>query len=612
MMSNFPDFSANGYEAISQLGHNATGGRVVYLAKRLSISESIYSESEQLVAVKQFQFIKGADWAGFKAIEREIEVLQNLSHPGIPRYLDSFETNDGYCIVQEYKNAKTLSDSRSFDAEQVKQIAIAILEILVYLQNRIPPIIHRDLKPENILVDELGNVYLIDFGFARIGAGEIAMSSVAAGTFGFMAPEQLRNRELNAATDLYGLGATIICLLTNTRSTAIDAIVDDDGRINFQHLLPSLGQRFIAWLEKMVAPKRTDRYANADEALQALRPLSVTRSLEVQVNCDRMEFKAKHLNEQIVQSVTVTGSMPQTTNSSLELILEGRWEVAPHPSDPPHMPDAHAWIAFMPKIFNGNTVDCAIAVNTSLLMADSVYDRMLLLHTNSEPETISLPISVQTASPLATQNPPYFRLAALLSISPIIAVAGSYLLSLAIRYASFMLLVSSIIYFGGSCLLVAFTAIATGKNSPIAKTLGGTSIGIILVCLAFAVVILTGGSSDIMPILVTFVAPLFYALFGAAIGSTFKASHRKGFDKKSSLLLVILTTGLGLGLGLALYAAVGTILAGNFSVRFIFKIAISLGLPTVIITGLPLFILLLRQHRLAARHKATQQHLIKP
>jgi serine/threonine protein kinase len=99
MMSNLPDFSVNGYEAIAQLGHNTTGGRVVYLAKALSVSQAIsdrdQSEAEHLVAIKQFQFVRGADWAGFKAIEREIQVLQNLSHPGIPRYLDSFELNRG-------------------------------------------------------------------------------------------------------------------------------------------------------------------------------------------------------------------------------------------------------------------------------------------------------------------------------------------------------------------------------------------------------------------------------------------------------------------------------------------------------------------------------------
>jgi serine/threonine protein kinase len=42
-----------------------------------------------------------------------MQVLQDLSHPGIPRYLGSFETDDGYCIVQEYKDAKPLSETRS-------------------------------------------------------------------------------------------------------------------------------------------------------------------------------------------------------------------------------------------------------------------------------------------------------------------------------------------------------------------------------------------------------------------------------------------------------------------------------------------------------------------
>ncbi len=590
MMTNYPEFSTKGYEAIAQLGQNTAGGRVVYLAKRLSVSESISdrdrSQSDRLVAIKQFQFVKGADWAGFKAIEREIEVLQNLSHPGIPRYLDSFDTNDGYCIVQEYKDAKPLSEPRSFDAEQVKQIAIAILEILVYLQNRLPPIIHRDLKPENILLDELGNIYLIDFGFARIGAGEIAMSSVAAGTFGFMAPEQLRNRELNAATDLYGLGATLICLLTNTRSTAIDAIADDDGRINFQPLLPTIGQRFIGWLEKMVAPKRTDRYANADEALQALRPISVTRSLEVHVNCDRLEFNARHLSEQITQSVTITASLPNTLNSNLGLILEGRWEVASHPGDPPHTPDAHAWIAFTPKVFNGNKVDCAIAVDTSLLMADATYERTLLLHTNSEPETISLPISVRTASSLATQNPPYLRLVALLVISPIATAILFYVGSLASRTYLFSEQLLWFFYFGGSCLLVLATIIAKAKDGPIAKALGWTSVGVILVCLTFALLAGVASNNDRITALVVCSSPLFYGLFGAAMGSLLKASHKKGFDKTSSFLLVILTAGLGSGLILQ-------------------------GLRTAIVIGPLLFILLMRQHRLVARHKAAQQHLIK-
>jgi serine/threonine protein kinase len=81
-MSNFPDFSKLGYQVIRELGHNYVGGRITYLATNLRIQQS--------VVVKQFHFAKfSSDWSGFKAYEREIQVLQGLNHPGIPRYLDS-------------------------------------------------------------------------------------------------------------------------------------------------------------------------------------------------------------------------------------------------------------------------------------------------------------------------------------------------------------------------------------------------------------------------------------------------------------------------------------------------------------------------------------------
>lgn len=180
-------------------------------------------------------------------------------------------------MVQEYKEAQPLSVPRSFAPDEIKRIAVSILEILIYLQSRIPPVIHQDIKPENILVDNQLNVYLVDFGFARIGSGEVASSSVVAGTFGFMAPEQLYNRQLSEATDLYGLGATLICLLTGTKSTAMHTLIDDDGRIAFKPLVPKLSLRFIDCLEKMVQPKQKDRFPNADVALEALKPLYVIR-----------------------------------------------------------------------------------------------------------------------------------------------------------------------------------------------------------------------------------------------------------------------------------------------------------------------------------------------
>jgi serine/threonine protein kinase len=267
-VSDYPDFSSHGYQVTKELGRNREAGRITYLATAQNLDHQ--------VVIKEFRFaLADANWSGFKAYQREIEMLQQLAHPRIPRYLDSFETQVGFCLVQEYKNAPSLVERRSFNPEDIKQIALSVLEILVYLQRRTPPIIHRDIKPENILVDKQLNAYLVDFGFARIRGGELALSSVAAGTPGFMPPEEQFGRPLTEASDVYSLGATLICLLTGTRSVDIGNLIDDNYRFDFKKLVPKLNPSFIAWLDKMVAPNVKQRFNNAAAALDALKPMRV-------------------------------------------------------------------------------------------------------------------------------------------------------------------------------------------------------------------------------------------------------------------------------------------------------------------------------------------------
>jgi serine/threonine protein kinase len=393
-MNDFPDFSSHGYQVIGELGRNAAGGRVVYLC------ETLAAPIERVV-IKQFQFAKGSGWSQFKEVEREMQVLKDLQHRGIPRYIGSIQTDDGYSIVQEFKDAQALSIPRSFDPDQIKLIAVAVLEILVYLQNRIPSIIHRDIKPENVLVDEDLNVYLIDFGFARIGGGEVAMSSVAAGTFGFMAPEQMYNKGLTEATDLYGLGAMLIALLTQTKSSRMDALIDDDGKITFQHLTPKLSIGFMKWLEKMVAPRVVDRYPNAESALTDLNPIYVIRHPCVEFSQSSLEFNATKLGEKITQSITVR-------NLTAETILEGNWSIEPHPNDPPNSSRNHKWISFSSVQVKGNEVECDITIDTSKLVAQTVGTRSIVLKSNAVPDTHSLSIEVMTAQlPLQVKKMPY-------------------------------------------------------------------------------------------------------------------------------------------------------------------------------------------------------------
>ena len=383
-------FERYGYCIDRELGANRMGGRVTYLATAI--------DSGHQVVIKQFQFAKqSASWSEYDSVEREIDVLRSLKHHGIPRYLDSFQMDEGFCIVQEYKIAEPLSKPRSFHPEDVRTIAIRILKILIYLQNRIPPIIHRDLKPANILVDEDLNVFLIDFGFARVGDGEVGVSSVVKGTLGFMPPEQLFNRQLTEASDLYGLGMTLICLLTQTKADDIGSLVDISYKVKFKHLVPKVNLHWVKWLEKLTEPRVKERFANAKSALQGL-PLVPLYPPEVQLSQAEIRLQAAGLGQSLSHPITVTNPLADT-------LLTGTWQVQKHPSDPVLPTQEHAWISIHPASFESNQISCKVEINTKKLMAGVTYNRMLTLHTNGAPQIYTVPLQVQTASlPVSSTN----------------------------------------------------------------------------------------------------------------------------------------------------------------------------------------------------------------
>lgn len=376
-MTAFPDFTAHGYQVIKELGHNSEGGRFTYLAKQLA-------DNVQVV-IKQFQFSKGAGWDGFGAIEREIQSLQGLNHRGIPKYLDKFETDNGYCLVTEYFPADTLAVGRSFTPDQIKQIAVQILEILVYLQERMPPVIHRDVKPENILVDENLNVYLIDFGFARVGSGSVAMSSANAGTFGFMAPEQIRNLKLTNASDLYGLGLTLICLIGAIRSTDIGNYIDFSNQLDRSKIdskLKGCSLTFVKWLDQMVAPDPSKRFADAKVALDALKPLYVVRLPSVKFSKSNFIFETTKSGGKITQNIIVKNPTPET-------VLDGKWEVI---SSSANSSSDCSWISVSPQKFTSNEVVCEVTVDTSELIKESSGNYSIILHTNAVPDSYTFPL----------------------------------------------------------------------------------------------------------------------------------------------------------------------------------------------------------------------------
>ncbi|MBD1829228.1 serine/threonine protein kinase [Microcoleus vaginatus GB1-A2] len=270
---------AERYEVQRQLGKQT--GRQTLLARDL--------QTQKLVVIKQLFLGSDFEWQDLKLFEREAETLKALDHPAIPRYLDYLEIDEpdskGFALVQTYVEGKTLEDhlrsGRTFSESEVKELAKSLLEILIYLHEQNPPVIHRDLKPSNILLHSraghsVGQVYLVDFGSVQNQAAKLGGTITVVGTYGYMAPEQFGGRSV-PASDLYGLGATLIYLVTGLHPTELS---QQDLKIQFADRVTQLNPDLIDWLEWMTEPSWDKRLSSAGEALRSLKnPRPIDKSL---------------------------------------------------------------------------------------------------------------------------------------------------------------------------------------------------------------------------------------------------------------------------------------------------------------------------------------------
>jgi serine/threonine protein kinase len=254
------------YQIQSLLGRQR--GRRTFLAQDL--------QTEQPVVIKLLLFGVDFTWDDLKLFEREAEVLKSLDLPTIPKYLDCFdvdtELGKGFVLVQTYIEAQSLQNwiesGRTFSEDELISIAKQLLNILDYLHNRQPAVIHRDIKPSNILLgDRSGNspgqIYLVDFGSVKTAANGGTITIV--GTYGYMPPEQFGG-QTTPASDLYALGATIICLATGQHPSELP---HRDMRIDFVDLV-NLAPHMTKWLQSMTAASVDSRMKSASQALITL------------------------------------------------------------------------------------------------------------------------------------------------------------------------------------------------------------------------------------------------------------------------------------------------------------------------------------------------------
>lgn len=216
-----------------------------------------------------------ADWKAVELCEREVGVLEGLVHPNVPRYIEHFRSADGATLVLVMEEARGEPLARRFGAKSVSASELVAwlvqgLEVLVYLHERQPAVVHRDVTTNNLMVDG-PHLSLIDFGSVKASlATSTAVTSV--GTFGFMAPEQFQGRAY-ASTDLYGLGATLLNIMTGRPPADLPHV---GLGLDVRAIIP--GQPYIeTWLVRMLTPDPDSRFDSAASALASLRAGRIER-----------------------------------------------------------------------------------------------------------------------------------------------------------------------------------------------------------------------------------------------------------------------------------------------------------------------------------------------
>ena len=290
------------YRIVRQLGRGGMGAVYEAVDQRLGITVAL---KETLSSEESMR----------KQFEREARLLAGMQHPALPRVSDHFVEGKRAFLVMQFIGgvdlAKIISQQPGpFPRDQVIAWADQLLDALIYLHSRDRQVIHRDIKPHNLKLTANGQIALLDFGLAKAQPADSSITASQA-FFGYtrhFAPlEQIQDQHTDPRSDIYALGATLYHLLTGIKPP--DAMVRASATVNARpdplqsadKIHEAVGPQIAAILDKAMAQRPEDRYADATEFREALRRMGRTKQWPVvsgqsSAGVDSLSFK-KHLVE---------------------------------------------------------------------------------------------------------------------------------------------------------------------------------------------------------------------------------------------------------------------------------------------------------------------------
>jgi serine/threonine protein kinase/TolA-binding protein len=216
------------YRVIEQIGAGGMG--VVYRAEDTRLGRPL--------VLKFLPAAASRDPMALERFEREARSASSMNHPGICTVYDIGEFEGQRYIAMEYLEGQPLDrfiGGKPVAVPTLIDLAVQITDAIELAHTE--GILHRDIKPANIFVTKRGHAKVLDFGLAKLAAGEskasaldataqtlaahvLTTAGVAVGTVAYMSPEQARGEELDTRSDLFSLGVVLHEMATGRQAFA--------------------------------------------------------------------------------------------------------------------------------------------------------------------------------------------------------------------------------------------------------------------------------------------------------------------------------------------------------------------------------------------------------